>query len=208
MQEAAKANQKGLALLSLGQPKAASYCFQEALRLFGSIGHTSIPPLQATTLLTPPLQIVPLSSIQTDDDPSSFSCSDNRVCLIRLVDKDGVAYEMTTELLSMCAVAVVANCAVACEHQASVAEGKLRNSWYMKASSLYRRCLELLIQTQHCFDCASLVQMIAQDMAGCLYELGDFNGVANLRNVMFQRDMYELAIAEILEESSISATAA
>lgn len=106
----------------------------------------------------------------------------------------------------MCAFAINADCAVACEHQASVANSRrLGEAWYGKAYSLYRQCLELLCQAQHCFDCSLLLQAITHHMAGCLHDLRDFQGVQDLLNAMFQRQVYELvSVAQV----SVNAAAA
>ena len=212
LNQATKTNREGVALLSLGQPTNAYQCFKEALGLVASLSNRNLPhaPEALTPALVPPLLIAPLSSFSTESDPLTSSCCEDKICLILLADQEGIPYPcpITSELASMCAVAIIANCAVACEHQACMTDRRhAAEVLYDKAYTLYRQCMELMAQAQHCFDCSSLLQAITHHMAGCLHELGDFQGVRNLLDTIFQGRVYDLAVVE-MAQASIYATAA
>lgn len=209
LHEAIEANRKGVALLSNGLLDAASLCFKEALVLLPHVESVSPPITEVKCIpIAPPVRLISLSLVRSEDNSFACSCSEDKICLIHLADSDAVSYEMTSEMISMCVVAVIANCAVTCEHQASISERTQGRGCYKKACSLYRWCLELVLQVQLYFDCNWLVQSFAYKIAGCLHELGDFAGIFDLLNAMFLREVHELAQEESKGQTFITDTAA
>jgi len=190
-------NHTGIVQLSLGQVEAAYTSFGQGLFLLQS--------LQIPAEIFSPRQTMGCQSscpvrLRLLTDMYTNTPSDDQLCQIDIPADE--ASHPTVEFIALCSAAMVYNCAIACEHWAAAAQRDECAAWNTKSVLLFRKSLEIFHLATGKYDCSSLIASAVREMAGVLYELGDWQASQSILNELFQKIIHQLSKLEVVLTAS------